>query len=340
MKVISGKVQKAQRVIVYGPEGIGKSTFASHFPKPIFIDVEGGTNHINCDRMERPLSFSAMMAEIKDAMRSDYQTIVVDTIDWAERLAIEQICTEGNVSSIEDFGYGKGYTFISEHIGKLLNLLWDASEHGKHVVLLGHSILKKMERPNESPFDRYEISLTKQVAPMVKKWADMILFINYEYIIFDEKGSTKKKATGGKRVMYATHNPCWDAKNRDGLPDKMPFDYKSIAGVIEVATKQDDNPVPAPTPVKDEPAPAPKPAPKEGPKKATNISPKLAQLMKQNDITADEIMQVVHQRQNGVFPDDMPLDNLPQDFIDGWIVKYWGNIVKMIADNKNIEAPF
>ena len=201
-----------------------------------------------------------------------------------------------------------------------------------------------MERPNESPFDRYEISLTKQVAPMVKKWADMILFINYEYIIFDEKGSAKKKATGGKRVMYATHNPCWDAKNRDGLPDKMPFEYKSIAGVIEVATKQDAKPGPAPTPVKDEPAPAPKPepkpAPKEEPKKATNISPKLAQLMEQNDITADEIMQVVHQRQNGVFPDDMPLDNLPQDFIDGWIVKYWGNIVKMVADNKNIEAPF
>jgi energy-coupling factor transporter ATP-binding protein EcfA2 len=357
MKVISGKVQKAQRVVVYGPEGIGKSTFASHFPKPIFIDVEGGTNHIDCDRMERPLSFSAIMAEIKDAMHSDYQTIVVDTIDWAERLAVEQICAEGNVSSIEDFGYGKGYTFIGEHIGKLLNLLWEASEHGKHVVLLGHSILKKMERPNESPFDRYEISLTKQVAPMVKKWADMILFINYEYIIFDEKGSTKKKATGGKRVMYAAHNPCWDAKNRDGLPDKMPFEYKSIAGVIDaVTTKQDakpEKPEPKPEPkqnvkaeYKAEPKAKPEP-PKEPSKPADKPKPvvtygmlpeKLVQLMENDGITAEEIMEVVYERQKGVFPAGMTLDKLPIDFVDGWIIKFWDNIVKMVGNSK--DAPF
>ncbi len=349
MKVISGKIDKAERIIIYGPEGIGKSTFASQFPKPIFIDVEGGTNHIDCDRLERPMTFTALMQEIKDCMESDYKTIVVDTIDWAEQLAIEQICRENNVESIEAFGYGKGYTYILDYIGKLLNRLWDAAEHGQNVILLAHSVLFKQERPNEAPFDRYQISLSKKTYPIVKKWADMVLFVNYDYIIYDEKGSTKKKVSGGKRVMYTTHNPCWDSKNRSGLPDKLDFEYKLIAHDIpgdkafkghpqaepdKVETKKEPPKEPAKKAEKVEPKKA-EPKKQEQPKVA--IPKELEQLMEHDKVSMGQIMGAVYEK--GYFPHGTQFEDLPDDFVKGCIIAGWNKgLLKLIRDME--EVPF
>lgn len=375
MKVISGKIDKAQKIVLYAPEGFGKSTFASHFPKPIFIDVEGGTNLIACDRTEKPESFAAIVADVKDAINSGYKTIVLDTIDWTERLSLEQVCRENDIPSIESIGYGKGYTYNLEKMGKFLNLLQDAVEKGKNVVVLAHCMMRKQERPNDPAFDRYELKLTKQTAPLVKEWADMLLFANYKYIVYEEKGTKKKKASGGKRVMYTTHNPCWDAKNRHDLPDEMEFDYASIAHCIpgdaaykghaetddKVATKE---PPPRPEPisnlesVKEEPAkeePA-KVDTKPGPEQTTaedvsadtnteldtdmnDIAPELVQLMKRDKIKSKEIMEVVQQRQAGVFPADMKLENLPNDFVFGWVIKFWDSVVKMVQKNRN-DVPF
>ena len=71
---------------------------------------------------------------------------------------------------------------------------------------------------------------SSQISPILKEWADMILFVNYKTfsVATDDKG-TKHKAQGGTRTMYTTHHPCWDAKNRHNLPDEMPFEYERIA---------------------------------------------------------------------------------------------------------------
>ena len=343
MKVISGKIDKAVKVVLYAPEGFGKSTFASHFPKPIFIDTEGGTNQIECDRTEKPETFTAVMNDIADAIDSDYKTIVLDTIDWAERLSIEDICHRNQVSSIESFGYGKGYTFNQDNIGKMLNRLQDAVEKGKHVVILAHCMTRKQERPNDPAFDRYELKLTKQTAPLVKEWADVLLFANYKYIIYEDKGSTKKKVSGGKRVMYASHNPCWDAKNRFGLPDEMEFDYKCIAGII-----------PESIPAKSKPVPQKKEPPKEPEKKADKVEPKkvepkkqennsykitkeLGQLMEHDKVSMEQIMNAVYKK--GYFPKGTQFEDLPEDFVQGCIIAGWNKgLLKLIRDME--EAPF
>ena len=363
MKIISGKIDKAQKIVLYAPEGFGKSTFASHFPKPIFIDVEGGTNLIACDRTEKPESFAAIVADVKDAINSGYKTIVLDTIDWTERLSLEQVCRENDIPSIESIGYGKGYTYNLEKMGKFLNLLQDAVEKGKNVVVLAHCMMRKQERPNDPAFDRYELKLTKQTAPLVKEWADMLLFANYKYIVYEEKGTKKKKASGGKRVMYTTHNPCWDAKNRHNLPDEMEFDYQAIAHCIpgdaaykghaepddKVATqKTPPRPEPEPGPDKVEPKSEPEQEAAESGELDTNterdvdtnsIVPELAQLMRRDKIKSKEIMEVVQQRQAGVFPADMKLENLPNDFVFGWVIKFWDSVVKMVQKNRN-DVPF
>lgn len=242
MDIIRGKIQKATKTVIYGPEGIGKSTLASRFPDSVFIDTEGSTGRMDVARFPAPTSWAMLLQEVQEVIRdpSLCRTLIIDTADWAERLCAEALCAERNVSGIEDFGYGKGYTYLKESFGKLLNLLSEVIDKGVNVVITAHAIMRKFEQPDEmGAYDRWELKLSKQCAPLVKEWADMILFCNYKTIVVnvDNKGAQKgtNKAQGGKRVMYTTHHPCWDAKNRDGLPEELPMDYESIRHVIEAS---------------------------------------------------------------------------------------------------------
>ena len=165
------------------------------------------------------------------------KTLVIDTADWAEQLCIDAICAKANKSGIEDFGYGKGYVYLSEEFGRLLNLLEDVVGLGINVVFTAHAKMRKFEQPDEmGAYDRWEMKLEKQTGPLLKEWADMVLFANYETVVInvDDQGATKgkNKVQGGRRVMYTVHHPCWDAKNRQDLKEKLPFEYASIASVI------------------------------------------------------------------------------------------------------------
>lgn len=241
MEITRGKVRKAKKVVIYGPEGIGKSTFASRFPDPVFIDTEGSTNDMGVARLPRPTSWNMLFEAIEYVKNNPgvCKTLVIDTIDWAELLCVEHICALHNKKGIEDFGYGNGYVYTKEEFGRFLNRLSDLIEAGINVVLTAHAQLRKFEQPDElGAYDRWELKLGKktssQTSPLVKEWADMLLFANYKtYSIAVDKDGKKHKAQGGRRVMYTQHHPCWDAKNRFGLPEECEFDYQVIQPVLE-----------------------------------------------------------------------------------------------------------
>lgn len=230
LKITRGKVQRPQKVVIYGPEGIGKTTIASHFPEPLFIDTEGGSAHLDVSRIECRESWTELLETIKEVARQDVcKTLIIDTMDWAEQLAVNAICTKYKQPGIESFGYGKGYTYVSEEIEKLLDALNEVIASGKHVVITAHAKMRKQELPDEQgAFDRWELKLTRQTAPIVKEWADAVFFLNYKtYVSQSDNGSAK--ASGGKRVMYTSHHPCWDAKNRYGLDEMLDMDYQLIS---------------------------------------------------------------------------------------------------------------
>lgn len=110
MQIISGVIHSAQKVVVYGPEGIGKSTFASQFPDALFIDTEGSTKKLNVRRFEKPSSWEMLKSQV-EYVRSTKpcKTLIIDTIDWAEQLCIDCVCAAHGKKGIEDFGYGNGY---------------------------------------------------------------------------------------------------------------------------------------------------------------------------------------------------------------------------------------
>lgn len=358
MNITKGRIQKAKKVVIYGPEGIGKSTFASHFPKPVFIDTEGSTNGMDIVRTDKPTSWELLRSYVKELGNSgEFQTIIIDTIDWAEQLCIESICAAHQKKGIEDFGYGNGYVYEKEEMGKFLNSLQDIVDKGINVVLTAHAQLRKFEQPDEmGAYDRWELKLGKktssQISPLVKEWADMVLFANYKTIAVkvDEKGN-KFKGQGGERVMYTSHHPCWDAKNRDGLPPEMPFSYQGIAHLFgnitapqtaPAAPKAQPEPAPAPEP---EPAPAPNPVPaKEQPAQEPtfadlNIPEALPQalkdLMRQYKVDESDIRLAVSQR--GYFPYETPVTNYPEDFIKGCLVAAWSQLYeKYIKPNQGV----
>lgn len=265
MKITRGRVKKALKIVLYGPEGIGKSTLASRFPGAVFIDTEDSTAHMDVARFEKPSSWQ-MLKDQADWVRQNPQevgTLVIDTADWAERMEIEDLCARQKWESIESPNYGKGYTYSAEEFGKLLNTLQGCVNAGINVVITAHASLRKVELPEAmGAYDHWEMKTSKKVAPMIREWADAVFFLNYKTIIVnvDGKGQTKgkNKAQGGRRVMYTTHTPFWDAKNRFGLPDELPLDFAQIAHLFQGAAPQ-NAPVTAP---KQEPAQMPAPVEK------------------------------------------------------------------------------
>ncbi len=231
MNIVRGIVKKAQKVILYGPEGIGKSTFASQFPNPVFIDTEGSTNLLDVARMPAPTSWTILLDQVKWVRDhpKEFRTLVLDTADWAEMLCISAICDKFQKTGIEDFGYGKGYVFLGEEFGKMLNLLQEVVDRGVNVVVTAHAKMRKFDQPDEmGAYDRWEMKLNRTTAPLLKEWGDMVLFANYKTSTIKTKDG-KVKADGGQRVIYTAHHPCWDGKNRHGLPNCLPLDYKEIA---------------------------------------------------------------------------------------------------------------
>lgn len=234
LRISNGIVRRAQKVVLYGPEGIGKSTLASAFPDPLFIDTEGGTSHLNVKRVSIDGSFSDLIETIQTVAEQDVcRSLVLDTMDWAEQICVADLLKKYRQTSIESFGYGKGYTYLAEEVQQILRAFDSVIASGKNAVIVAHAKMRKQELPDEAgAFDRWELKLSRQAAPLVKEWADMLLFLNYKtMVIHTEDGSNK--AQGGKRVIYTSHHPCWDAKNRCGLADELPLAFDSIARIFE-----------------------------------------------------------------------------------------------------------
>lgn len=246
-EIITGKINKAKKIVVYGPEGIGKSTFASMFPNSLFIDTEGSTNNMEVRRFPRPTSWSMLGEELQQIIKDKpCGTLVIDTIDWAENLCIEHICAKAGKNGIEDFGYGNGYVYEKEEFAKFLNRLEEVIEAGINVVLTAHAQLRKFTQPDEiGEYDRWELKLGKKtgsvISPLVKEWADLLLFVNYKTMaVAIDKDGKKFKAQGNARVMYTEHHPCWDAKNRFSLAPELPFNYSEIEHLFKASEKKPD----------------------------------------------------------------------------------------------------
>ena len=312
LPIKSGRLSKPVKAVIYGLEGTGKSTLAAHTPSPLFLDTEGGTTYLDVNRIDQFTGWEGLLNTIEEVARdpSCCATLVIDTADWAEQMAIKHICEKYKQTGLESFGFGKGYTYLAEEFSRMLRACDNVLASGRNVVIVAHARVRKQELPEEmGAFDHWELKLSRQCAPLLAEWPDLLLFISYKtFVSGTESGA--KKASGGKRVMYATHHPCWDAKNRFGLPDEMELDYSHIAHLFA-------GQVPAPA----------QPAQTQQP----DYLAELAARMERDGITEEQLRQVVAQK--GHYPEEAVPAQYHPDFFRQWVFPHWDKIVEMIRSN-------
>ncbi len=240
LKIERGKRWTPSRVVVDGTEGIGKSTLAADFPSPVILDTEEGTHHLDVARVSIG-SWDELRAAVAElgSKPSEFKTVVIDSADWAERLLTDHICEEHRKKSIEDFGFGKGFTHVAEGFGRLLTQCDGLIAMGMHVVFVAHVKVVRTSPPDMTDgYDRWELKLSKQVAPLLKEWCDALLFCNYETRTTTGTDGRVKAIGGKKRVIHTERSAAFDAKNRYGLEPILPMTIESLAPIFAEPAKR------------------------------------------------------------------------------------------------------
>jgi hypothetical protein len=235
-RIESGRQELPRRILLYGTHGIGKSTFGAMSPKPVFVQTEDGLGEIACDRFPLATSFEQVMAAVSELYSEEhaYRTIVVDSVDWLERLIWADVCRKKMVESLEDIGYGKGYVFALTQWREFLEGLSALrAERGMTIILIAHTRIERFENPETETYDRYVPRLHKHASDMVQEWCDEVLFATYKvHTKQTDEGFNRKRTQGigsGERVIRTTERPAHVAKNRLNLPDELPLDWNAYA---------------------------------------------------------------------------------------------------------------
>ena len=227
------------RILMHGVHGVGKTTFAAGADAPVVIMTEDGLGMLKVPHFPLATSY-AEVAEALDALLNedhDFGTVVVDSVDWLEPLIWAEACKRNGWASIEAPGFGKGYaealTIWREYLDRL-NALRDRK--GMVVIQIAHTDIKRFDSPEHEPYDRYVIKLQARAAALLQEHCDVVLFANYRLSIAKaDVGFNKKVARAlgsGERVLHTAERPAFLAKNRYGLPDTLPLDWKAFVAAM------------------------------------------------------------------------------------------------------------
>jgi hypothetical protein len=233
--------RRPQRIfaLIYGTDGVGKSSWASNAPKPIFVGAEKGTEQLDVARFPQTETIAELLDQLRalQTEKHEFQTVVLDSLDWIEPLIWKSVCDEAKVEHIEQAfgGYGKGYVRALDLWRTLLKEL-SILNHKMHVLLIGHCMIKSFVDPDlASAYDRYQLKINDKAAALVREAADAVLFARFETEVIRDGGNGRSKARvrgEGVRIMYTESRPAFDAKNRFNLPFAMPLDWKAFGAAV------------------------------------------------------------------------------------------------------------
>jgi len=238
-QLITGKQELPPRICIFGGHGIGKSTIASQFPKPIFISTEDGLASLDVVSFPRAETVDDVAQNIRTLIKEehDFRTVVLDSVDWL----VEPLIT-GDVESKHDakeLAYGKGQMMIAEAFRELLSG-FDVlrKKRDMNVVLIAHSSIVRYEDPRSEPYDRYQPKLPNRCNALLQEWVDVLAFAGFRIIVKKSdvgfNNSVTRGITTGERLLHMIENPAYVAKNRYNCPDTVPMVYEKLIEYVPV----------------------------------------------------------------------------------------------------------
>lgn len=239
--ITKGKSIHAPRIFLYSTHGIGKSTFASQAPDPIFICTEDGLGSIDTSSFPLATSSEDVFSAIKTLYTEDhqYKTVVLDSADWLENILQREIEARHDA---KELSYGKGAILLADKWREILDG-FNALRNDKNmvVILIGHCEIKRFDSPEVEPYDRYQPKLVGRASALLQEWADAVLFANYRTLVKkDDVGFNKSVTRGittGERLLYTQETPAYLAKNRYNLPASLPLDWNAFSNALAASAK-------------------------------------------------------------------------------------------------------
>jgi len=246
-QVTKGRIKLPHLIIVYGPDGVGKSTFGASAQSAIFLGTENGTNHIEtASRLPAPKDYGMFLQALDELAEAkhEFKTLVLDSADWLDKLVQRKVCEDKQVDYVEEVGggYGKGTSLVNakwkDEVFSRLNRLREVV--GMNIIILAHSQVKQFKDPQQlSDYNKHQLALPDTTAALFRQYVDAVLFANYE--VFVKKEGGKARAFGdGARVLFTEGRPGFDAKNRLDLPFQLPLSWEEFERVL--AEKEGDHP--------------------------------------------------------------------------------------------------
>ena len=245
---------KPPRLLIHGQAGIGKTTFASTLPNPIFVQTEDGLGKLSVPHFPLAQSFEDVTSALTELITQehDFNSVVVDSVDWLENLVHRHTCMKHNQASIESFGYGKGYVealaYWREYLG-LLNTLRD--KKGMIVCQIAHSKAERINPPDAEEYSQWQVKLKKHANELVQEHSDIVGYAKIPITIKKSEGAggrmtAKAVSDGNNRQLQTFVSPACVAKNRYGITTELPLDWAALSAAITGKEPKPKNPTTKP----------------------------------------------------------------------------------------------
>lgn len=244
--IVSGRKLAPLRVLIYGPDGVGKTTFAASARDAIVLPAEDGAAYLDVARFPVAETWADVLDAVSELRATDHahKMLVLDSVDWMEQLLVAHLCAKHKKDSLDAFGYGAGYSLVFDETRAFISQLERLrAEKGMGIVGVAHSAIKPFQNPEGENFDRYELKLqaskNANTAALWREWSEFVLFANYETLVSTSKKSGAKGESSGARYAYTQRTAAYDAKSRLALPERLPLDWGSFARAVKEAFEKE-----------------------------------------------------------------------------------------------------